>query len=137
MAVTAIIRLVHEKDRSDVRCRGRADQDTVGHRLVLLATYAVIQVRDSYRARDAGCDVVVLEREAQASGSTALSSGFIPACETRFQREKGVRDSVETMVADILAKNHQETDPDIATAICRTSGPAIEWLAPFEIRLGS
>ena len=56
MAVTAIIRLVHEKDRSDVRCRGRADQDTVGHRLVLLATYAVIQVRDSYRARDAGCD---------------------------------------------------------------------------------
>ena len=80
-------------------------------------------------ARDAGCDVVVLERDAQASGSTALSSGFIPACDTRFQRERGVRDSVERMVADIQAKNHQETDPDIVTAVCRTSGPAIEWLA--------
>ena len=82
-------------------------------------------------AKDAGCDVVVLERDAQASGSTALSSGFIPACETRFQRERGVSDSVERMVADIQAKNHHESDPDMVTAVCRTSGPAIEWLAPI------
>lgn len=31
-------------------------------------------------AHDAGTAVLVLERDAVPSGSTALSSGFIPAC---------------------------------------------------------
>ena len=36
--------------------------------------------------RNAGIDCVVLERDAVPSGSTALSSGLIPACGTRMQR---------------------------------------------------
>ena len=38
------------------------------------------------RALEAGADVLVLERDAVSSGSTALSSGFVPAPGTRFQR---------------------------------------------------
>ena len=38
------------------------------------------------RLRDAGVDCVLLERDAVPSGSTALSSGFIPAAATRLQR---------------------------------------------------
>ncbi|MEO5669952.1 MAG: FAD-dependent oxidoreductase, partial [Ramlibacter sp.] len=34
---------------------------------------------------DAGVECVVLERDASPSGSTALSSGFIPAAGTRVQ----------------------------------------------------
>jgi len=34
-------------------------------------------------AHDAGGDVLVLERDDKPSGSTALSSGFIPAAGTR------------------------------------------------------
>ena len=45
--------------------------------------------------KDAGVDCVVLERDALPSGSTALSSGFIPACGTRWQKEIGIEDSVE------------------------------------------
>ena len=41
----------------------------------------------------------------------------------------GILVSGEMMVADIQAKNHHESDPDMVTAVCRTSGPAIEWLA--------
>ena len=40
-------------------------------------------------AHDAGAEVMVLERDASPSGSTALSSGFIPACETRWQSASG------------------------------------------------
>jgi fumarate reductase flavoprotein subunit len=80
-------------------------------------------------ARDAGAEVLVLERDAQPSGSTALSSGFIPACGTRFQRERGVQDSVDLMTADIQRKNHGEADPAMARAVAAASGPAIEWLA--------
>ena len=80
-------------------------------------------------ARDAGAEVLVLERDAQPAGSTALSSGFIPACETRWQRERGVTDSFELMVADVQRKNHDEADPRVVEAVCRASGPTLEWLA--------
>ena len=40
---------------------------------------------------DAGVEVVVLERESLPQGSTALSSGMIPACETHIQKALGSR----------------------------------------------
>lgn len=80
-------------------------------------------------ARDAGAEVLVLERDAQPAGSTALSSGFIPASGTRFQRARGVEDSPERMIADVQRKNHGTADRALVEAICRASGPTIEWLA--------
>ena len=86
-------------------------------------------------ARDEGAEVLVLERDASPSGSTALSSGFIPAAPTRFQHGD---DSVERMFADIQRKNHGEADPAVVRAACEASGLAIEWLAdrhgvPFQL----
>lgn len=78
-------------------------------------------------ARDAG--VLVLERDASPSGSTALSSGFVPAAPTRFQRAAGVEDSPQRMAQDIQRKNHGQADARLVEAVCRASGPAIEWLA--------
>lgn len=80
-------------------------------------------------AKDAGADVLVLERDRTLSGSTALSSGFIPAAYTRFQRAAGAIDSPEQFAADVLRKNHGEADPRMVDAICRASGHPIEWLA--------
>jgi fumarate reductase flavoprotein subunit len=80
-------------------------------------------------ARDAGAEVLVLERDATPSGSTALSSGFVPAAYTRFQRAAGVDDSVDRFIADVQRKNHGRADPRMVDAVCRASGPAIEWLA--------
>jgi fumarate reductase flavoprotein subunit len=79
-------------------------------------------------ARDAGADVLVLERDASPSGSTALSSGFIPAAGTRYQRAAAVDDSAELFAADVQRKNHGEADPRIVNAVCRAIGPALEWL---------
>jgi fumarate reductase flavoprotein subunit len=92
-------------------------------------------------ARDAGAEVLVLERDASPAGSTALSSGFVPASYTRFQRAAGVEDSAEKMIADVQKKNHGEADRGMVEAVCRASGPAIEWLAdrhgvPFELVQG-
>ena len=46
-----------------------------------------------------GGEVVVLERDAVPSGSTALSSGLIPACATAAQKARGVKDDAATMAA--------------------------------------
>lgn len=80
-------------------------------------------------ARDAGAEVLVLERDSSPSGSTALSSGFVPACGTRWQRAARVEDSPERMAADIQRKNGGEADARIVDRLCRASGPTLEWLA--------
>jgi len=79
-------------------------------------------------ARDAGAEVLVLERDPSPSGSTAMSSGMIPAAGTRLQAERGVADSPAVMAADIQNKAHDENDPAIVAAICGASGPTIDWL---------
>ena len=79
-------------------------------------------------AKDTGAEVLVLERDASPSGSTALSSGFVPAAGTRYQRAAGVEDSTELFAADVQRKNHDEADPRIVDRVCRAIGPTLEWL---------
>ena len=78
---------------------------------------------------EAGAEVMVLERDNVPAGSTALSSGFIPAYGTRWQAEAGVEDSVSIMSEDIQAKNHDEADPVLVEAVASAAGPTLEWLA--------
>ncbi|MDO5604301.1 MAG: FAD-dependent oxidoreductase [Paracoccus sp. (in: a-proteobacteria)] len=80
-------------------------------------------------AQDAGAEALVLERDPVPRGSTAMSSGFIPAAGTRFQRLAGVGDDPETMAADIQAKNDHEADPAIVQVLSQQAGGVIEWLA--------
>jgi len=80
-------------------------------------------------AREAGAEVLVLERDAKPAGSTALSTGLIPAAGTRFQRALGIEDSPELLAADIWHKAKGATDRTIVDAVARASGPTIEWLA--------
>jgi fumarate reductase flavoprotein subunit len=80
-------------------------------------------------ARRLGGDVLVLERDAVPSGSTALSSGLIPAAATRFQAAKGVSDSADLLASDILRKARGQTDASMAHAIAAMSADAIHDLA--------
>lgn len=90
------------------------------------------------RAKAAGAEVLVLERDALPRGSTALSAGLVPAAGTRFQAEAGLADSEDRFVADILAKAHHEPDPAAVRQVARAAGQALEWLAerhglPFSV----
>ncbi|MDP6589915.1 MAG: FAD-dependent oxidoreductase, partial [Alphaproteobacteria bacterium] len=78
---------------------------------------------------DAGSAALVLEQDPLPAGSTGLSSGFIPAAATRWQRERAVEDSVELMAGDIQAKARHLADAAIVDLCCRRSGPTLEWLA--------
>jgi fumarate reductase flavoprotein subunit len=80
-------------------------------------------------ARDRGAEVVVFERDRVPRGSTALSSGFIPAAGTAVQRAKGIVDSAELLAADLQRKSHGRSDPVLVAAVAHGSGPTIDWLA--------
>lgn len=92
-------------------------------------------------ASDAGAETLVLERDRRPSGSTSLSSGFIPAAGTRWQRALGVEDTPALLARDISAKTHARCDPREALRVAEAIGPALEWLAdshglPFEVLEG-
>lgn len=88
-----------------------------------------------------GMEAVVLERDSTPRGSTFMSSGFVPAAGTRFQKAVGIADSPAIMANDILTKNERQADPDIVAALAGASAEVIEWLAdehdiPFELVQG-
>ena len=80
------------------------------------------------RLHTLGVDCVVLERDAMPSGSTALSSGFIPAPGTQVQQRAGVDDSPERFMDDIQTKAHGTAAPHLVQAYAQAIGPALDAL---------
>ncbi|MEZ5636907.1 MAG: FAD-dependent oxidoreductase [Burkholderiaceae bacterium] len=78
------------------------------------------------RAR--GVECVLLERDARPSGSTALSSGFIPAAGTRLQRALGIADARETFAQDVQAKAHGDAAQHLVDAYTAAVAQAIDAL---------
>lgn len=83
--------------------------------------------------RDAGLDCVLLERDARPGGSTALSSGFIPAAGTRVQEAAGVTDTVTAFAADILAKCKHTAPQAMVLAYAAAVPKAIDRLCELGI----
>lgn len=73
--------------------------------------------------------VIVMERDGQLSGSTALSSGFIPAAETQSQQAQGISDSLDQFCDDIAKKNHHSVDPDYIRLCAQAAQKGLDWLS--------
>jgi fumarate reductase flavoprotein subunit len=89
-------------------------------------------------AKEAGIEVLVIERDAVPAGSTALSAGLIPAAATRLQRAKGIVDSPQLFAADIQRKANGEADAAVVDAVAHGAGVLVEWLMdryglPFDV----
>ena len=79
-------------------------------------------------AKDNNVDVMVFERDNVPSGSTALSSGFIPACNTRWQSAIASIDTVDIFVDDIQRKNKNQSDRQFVRNVCSVSAEVLHWL---------
>lgn len=80
------------------------------------------------RLRLSGIDCVVLERDAMPQGSTALSSGFVPAAGTRLQKSLGIEDSLEQFARDVQAKAHGRAAPHLVESYTQGVARAIDVL---------
>lgn len=80
------------------------------------------------RARAAGAEVLVLERDSLPRGSTALSAGLVPAAGTDIQKAAGLSDSKTLFTGDILRKAHDEPDAARVRCVVEAAASAIDWL---------
>lgn len=77
---------------------------------------------------DAGRSVVVLEKLDRAGGNSALSTGSIPAAGSRQQREAGVDDDPERMIADLLRQSGAHEAEHLTRRLAEISAELVDWL---------
>ncbi len=114
----------------------RADRMPAGaaHVSVAIVGAGACGLTAAIALRDAGVACVVLERDAVPSGSTALSSGFIPAAGTRAQAAQGIADSAEGFAADVLAKSKGTAAAHLVRAYTQAAAPALDRLGEHGLR---
>lgn len=80
-------------------------------------------------AREAGAEVLVLERDSTPMGTTSMSSGLIPAAGTKAQIAAGIDDdSPELFASDLLHKIGEEADKERILRVCEQSTVTVDWL---------
>lgn len=78
--------------------------------------------------KERGVELLVIERDSTPLGSTAMSTGLIPAAGTPEQDAQGIEDSAEIFTRDILKKTRGETDEASARALAENSAETIRWI---------
>ncbi|MGB6007943.1 FAD-dependent oxidoreductase [Castellaniella sp.] len=81
------------------------------------------------RLAGSGIDTVLIERDAAPGGSSALSSGFIPAAGSAVQRAAGIEDDARRFAADIQAKAGGAAAAHLVAAYTDAAAPAMDELA--------
>jgi fumarate reductase flavoprotein subunit len=95
---------------------------------VLIAGAGACGLTAALAARDAGAEVLVLEKDATPQGTTSMSQGTMCAAGTRMQKDAGIDDDPDVFYADVMAKAGGRTDPALVRTITREAGPTVEWL---------
>jgi len=106
-----------------------AAQADAMHVPVLIIGAGACGLTAALRLAEAGIETVLIERDATPSGSTALSSGFIPAAGSAVQRAAGIDDDAERFAADIQAKAHGTAAPHLVAAYTGAAAAAMDALA--------
>jgi succinate dehydrogenase/fumarate reductase flavoprotein subunit len=87
-------------------------------------------------AGERGASVLLVDRDHRPVANTARSGGMIPAAGTKLQRAAGIEETPEQFAADILAKNHRQSDPAQTLHLARTAAALVDWLVErHQVRL--
>lgn len=83
------------------------------------------------RAAQLGLDVLVVEVSEHFSrgNNTSMSTAMIPGVGSRYQRARGIEDSVELFVHDVEVKTRGTGDARLAAALAGVSAELVEWMA--------
>ena len=82
------------------------------------------------RAQEQGAKVILIEKNGQVGGDTALNAGTLIATGSKFQKEqlKETKDSPELAYSDIMRIGKNANDPVLVSMITKTIGKTVDWL---------
>jgi fumarate reductase flavoprotein subunit len=79
-------------------------------------------------AHDAGASVAIVEKMDRPGGNSSLSTGSVPASNSRFQREAGITDDPKTYVRDLMGIAEETDDLALVERLADVSADTVEWL---------
>lgn len=79
-------------------------------------------------ARDAGANVILLEKEPIPGGNTKLAAGGMNAAETKPQAKLGIADKKQIMIDDTMKGGRNINDPELVKTLANNSSDSIDWL---------
>ncbi len=79
-------------------------------------------------AHDAGASVAIVEKMDRPGGNSSLSTGSVPASNSRFQREAGIVDDPATYVRDLMGIAKETDDLALVQRLAEVSAETVEWL---------
>lgn len=114
---------------SDIRVIRTEEVDAIADIPVVIIGGGGTGLCAALAVRDAGVDVLVVERDGQTMGTTAMSTGLIPAAGSAIQQAKGVEDSPEQYAEDIVNKAKGKVDKGLVMQLAAESGRTVDWLS--------
>ena len=78
--------------------------------------------------KQAGLNVLVLEKMPYVGGNTTKATGGMNAAETHYQAEQSIEDSIAQFVEDTMEGGHNINDPVLVQTMAENSAEAIVWL---------
>lgn len=79
-------------------------------------------------AKEAGKEVVIIEKMPIVGGNTNRATGGMNASETYIQKEQGIEDSNDVFYADTLKGGKDLNDPDLLHTMVEHSADALKWV---------
>lgn len=80
------------------------------------------------QAHDKGLTVALIEKNDRPGGNSALSTGSVPAANSRFQREAGIEDSPEAYFRDLMGIAGETEAEGLVRRMTAVSAATVEWL---------
>lgn len=78
-------------------------------------------------AREAGADVVVLEKMRNPGGNSIISGGLVASPGSDAQRAQGIEDSAASLLEDMLEAGQGLNDPELAGLVADNARDAHRW----------
>lgn len=107
---------------------------------VLVLGGGIAGIIAAHTAREAGAEVLVLERAPQIGGNAPVSTAYFSFVDTREQRAAGIEDSVEIFMSDVAAQLDRErdhygivVDEDLVRRYAEESSDAYDWLVSIGV----
>jgi len=101
-------------------------------------TYDVVVIGSGFaglaaaiEAKNAGANVVVLEKMPVHGGNSIINGGDFCAAGTKMQKENGVEDSPELLLKDMLRAGMYLNHPELAKTVAYGSKDALEWTESY------
>lgn len=85
------------------------------------------------QAREAGVSVMVIDKMPVFGGNSTINGGAMAVAGSPLQKQEGIKDSVDAMVADMLRAGRGMNDVEMLKLVCNGTAESCQWLIDYGV----